>query len=228
MRRAGVTARNSIMYKIIGADQKEYGPISTDQIRQWVAEGRVNGETQVCAEGTQDWKPLRTFPEFGAGPSASAPAIPAKPPGSIKVFGILNIVFGSMGILCTPISIGVLMFSAQRIGYNAFMTKWFIASGIIGVIGAGVLLASGIGLLKHRPWSRKLAVYYALFACALTILNTLVTFTNLPSGGPQPETQKIGALVSAAFGLAIGLTYNFLLIFFLSKSAVKETLGERE
>jgi hypothetical protein len=73
------------MYKIIGADQKEYGPISGDQIRQWIAEGRVNGQTVACAEGTQDWKPLAQFPEFGftASPvpgaisgAATGPAIP--------------------------------------------------------------------------------------------------------------------------------------------------------
>src|SRR5256884_2188133 len=35
------------MYKIIGADQKEYGPITADQVRQWMAEGRANGQTQA-------------------------------------------------------------------------------------------------------------------------------------------------------------------------------------
>jgi hypothetical protein len=66
------------MFKIIGADQKEYGPISEDQIRQWIAEGRVNGQTQVCAEGTQDWKPLSAFPEFGF----TAEPVPGAIPGA--------------------------------------------------------------------------------------------------------------------------------------------------
>ncbi|HEY2083292.1 MAG TPA: GYF domain-containing protein [Verrucomicrobiae bacterium] len=65
------------MYKIIGADQKEYGPISADQIRQWIAEGRVNGQTKVCAEGSQDWRPLETFPEFGLAPTAAPGTTPA-------------------------------------------------------------------------------------------------------------------------------------------------------
>jgi GYF domain 2 len=65
------------MYKIIGADQKQYGPISGDQIRQWISEGRVNGQTVACAEGTEDWKPLAQFPEFGF---TAAPAAAAKPP----------------------------------------------------------------------------------------------------------------------------------------------------
>jgi hypothetical protein len=65
------------MYKIIGADQKQYGPISGDQIRQWISEGRVNGQTIACAEGTDEWKPIAEFPEFGF---TAAPVATAKPP----------------------------------------------------------------------------------------------------------------------------------------------------
>ncbi len=65
------------MYKIIGADQKQYGPISADQIRQWISEGRVNGQTLACAEGSDNWKPLAQFPEFGF---TAAPTPTAKPP----------------------------------------------------------------------------------------------------------------------------------------------------
>ena len=52
------------MYKIIGADQKEYGPVTAEQLRQWLAEGRVNAQTSVWAEGSTEWKPFAAFPEF--------------------------------------------------------------------------------------------------------------------------------------------------------------------
>jgi hypothetical protein len=52
------------MYKIIGADQKEYGPISNEQLRRWVIEGRLNAQTQARAEGETEWKPLSEFAEF--------------------------------------------------------------------------------------------------------------------------------------------------------------------
>jgi hypothetical protein len=38
------------MYNIIGADGKEYGPISIEQIRQWIADGRINAHTRVQAQ----------------------------------------------------------------------------------------------------------------------------------------------------------------------------------
>ena len=47
-----------LMYKIIGADQKEYGPVSGEQLRQWIAEGRVSGQTMVQSEGDPNWRPL--------------------------------------------------------------------------------------------------------------------------------------------------------------------------
>ena len=52
------------MFKIMGGDGREYGPVSGTVIRQWVAEGRANGQTRVAAEGTGDWKNLADFPEF--------------------------------------------------------------------------------------------------------------------------------------------------------------------
>jgi hypothetical protein len=54
------------MYRIIGADGKEYGPISAEQLRQWIAEGRVNAQTRVLAEGATEWKTIAETPEFAA------------------------------------------------------------------------------------------------------------------------------------------------------------------
>ena len=51
------------MYKIIGADQKEYGPITAEQLRQWLAEGRVNLQTKVLPESATEWKTVGDLPE---------------------------------------------------------------------------------------------------------------------------------------------------------------------
>jgi hypothetical protein len=68
------------MYYIQGADQKEYGPVSADQLRQWISENRLNRFSPARADGESLWKTLGDFPEFaevlvGAAPAASeAPA----------------------------------------------------------------------------------------------------------------------------------------------------------
>src|SRR5277367_2360050 len=65
------------MYKIIGANQVEYGPVSADQIRAWIAEGRVNTQTLAQAEGETTWKPLSSFPEFATSIPSTPPPAPA-------------------------------------------------------------------------------------------------------------------------------------------------------
>src|SRR5712672_708654 len=67
------------MYRIVGADGREYGPISADQIRQWIAEGRANTQTRVLAEGATEWKTVGELPEFASPAPAGAPG-PAVPP----------------------------------------------------------------------------------------------------------------------------------------------------
>jgi hypothetical protein len=52
------------MYTIIGGDQKEYGPVTAEQLRQWITEGRLSGQSSVRGEGSGEWKPLSAFPEF--------------------------------------------------------------------------------------------------------------------------------------------------------------------
>ena len=66
------------MYKIIGGDQREYGPITAEQLRQWIAEGRANAQSNVQTEGSTDWKPLGDLPEFAATLSGAVP--PTSPP----------------------------------------------------------------------------------------------------------------------------------------------------
>ena len=94
------------MYKIIGGDGREYGPVSPEQLRQWLAEGRLTAQTLAQVAGSADWKPLVNFPELMpvAAPPPVAPPIqhvPAsKPPGADKKIaaGICGILLGSLGV----------------------------------------------------------------------------------------------------------------------------------
>src|ERR1043166_967878 len=54
------------MYKIIGTDGQQYGPITAEQLRRWFAERRVNAQTPVQPEGAQEWRGVATLPEFAA------------------------------------------------------------------------------------------------------------------------------------------------------------------
>ena len=53
------------MFTIIGGDGKEYGPVTVDQIRAWITSGRANLDTQAKALGTDEWRRVGDFAEFG-------------------------------------------------------------------------------------------------------------------------------------------------------------------
>ena len=65
------------MFRIIGGDGQEYGPVSAAQLKEWLAEGRADASTLVRREGTDGWQPLSRIPELtGVFPSYS----PLPPP----------------------------------------------------------------------------------------------------------------------------------------------------
>jgi TM2 domain-containing membrane protein YozV len=92
------------MYKIVGKDGQQYGPVTVEQVRSWIAENRANAQTLAQAEGSQDWKPLGTFAEFAADLkppplSGSAPPTLVAPPSTSVARDSNRIAAGVCGIL---------------------------------------------------------------------------------------------------------------------------------
>ena len=72
------------MYTIIGGDGREYGPVTAEQVRSWMAGGRANLETKIKVAGSFDWKTIADFPEI-VSPSAGGES--ALPPATLAVPG---------------------------------------------------------------------------------------------------------------------------------------------
>jgi hypothetical protein len=51
-------------YTIIGGDGKQYGPITGDDLRQWISEGRLNAQSLAKADSDAEFRTLATFPEL--------------------------------------------------------------------------------------------------------------------------------------------------------------------
>lgn len=64
------------MFFILGADGKEYGPVSVAKIQEWIAAGRANLHTQARRYNETEWRALGEIAEFGA-PAPAAPIVPA-------------------------------------------------------------------------------------------------------------------------------------------------------
>jgi hypothetical protein len=63
-------------YFMIGGDKQEYGPVNADHIKQWIREGRANGDTLLRAENESEWRPLRTFADFQSQTPPGPPPLP--------------------------------------------------------------------------------------------------------------------------------------------------------
>jgi hypothetical protein len=151
------------MYKIIGADGKEYGPISAEQLRQWVAEGRVNTATKVQTEGSAEWKQLVDFPEFAASPGERPPIQPApgridsspdqstnmRKPGKLQAIAVMTLVMGILNILCGVywLFAGLMMFLVGIV-FTIIPASYLIVLGVLEIVTAAKLLANPVKLTQ--------------------------------------------------------------------------------
>ena len=137
------------MYRIIGRDRNEYGPVAAEQVRQWIAEGRIDAQTRVQAEGSGVWKPLTDFPGFAEplkrralGATLSKAA--AKKPDRISRMAIASLILGVLGL----IPIGVTALFGLILGILA-LVKIKRSKGALGGFGLALAgtIVSGVFLL---------------------------------------------------------------------------------
>ena len=93
----------SSAYKVMGADGKEYGPISAEQVRQWVAQGRLVKKTPTLPVGTKDWVYLESVPEFAD--LFPLPPLPTEPLPSKFWFALAGVVFAVILLVWELISL---------------------------------------------------------------------------------------------------------------------------
>ncbi len=100
----------SQQYKIKGTDGAEYGPVSTEELQQWIAQNRCTRETLVQVDGSGEWVPIGTLPEFQSAPDM--PETAPKGDGGVSTMipyknvpalvGYYLAVFSGLGLLCPP------------------------------------------------------------------------------------------------------------------------------
>ena len=139
------------MYKILGVDGRQYGPVNVEQLRRWIAEGRANASTQTFAEGSAEWKPLGSLPEFAAlFPSPAPPAMARY--RKTNAWALWGLICGIVSVFfcwccCFNIPLGALGLILSLIGLseinefpNVYEGRPLAIAGIV-VSGVGLLLA---------------------------------------------------------------------------------------
>jgi hypothetical protein len=145
-------------------------------------------------------------------------------PTSIKIFGILDLVFGTLGLLSSLNSL--VNFSQVRQSYKMFpafakLSGWMPIQMLISALITIVLLILGIGLLKRQPWARSFSVYLGIFVISFGLLNLLVTAVMLGGGG---DLLSITMIIGTLFGVLFGSIYYGLMIYFLTRPEVKAAM----
>ena len=62
------------LYYFKAGDGNEYGPISAQEVAAWQKQGRMNSESLVRYEDSNDWAPLVNMPELTS-PTVSTPPV---------------------------------------------------------------------------------------------------------------------------------------------------------
>jgi hypothetical protein len=155
------------MYKIIGADGKEYGPITAEQVRQWIAEGRANAQTKVLPPGATEWKTVAEVPELATAPAIAPLPQPAYQPGIVSATYQVNgpaiglIITAVLGFLVQlaallmnilGVSIGALQSGRGDAWINMFTGTIGIVSSIITMLIAGLILFGALKMKKLESY----------------------------------------------------------------------------
>jgi len=167
------------MYKILGVDGREYGPVTAEQLRQWIREGRANAQTQAQAEGSAEWNPISSFPEF-ADLAGGVPPFSGGPPTD----GSLGTGAFAAEAAARQVDIGSCISRGWELVKNHFwrlagtsLLVLLLVGGVGGVLRFTVNFALGVPLHAHRgnAWGAIVAQWPGVF------INML---WNLVVGGP--------------------------------------------
>src|SRR5256885_2358498 len=92
------------MYFVIGADQREYGPVSVDDVQAWIAQGRLSARSLARPDQTVGWRPLLDFPQFAQALAQSAPPaysnVPVVQAPAENNMALASLILGCVSLVC--------------------------------------------------------------------------------------------------------------------------------
>ncbi len=166
------------------------------------------------------------------------------------VFGILNLVFGILGLCSTAATVvgfAVIssdMFDAQmkeQMKVQQFDDPIYFGllsmQMILGLILSIVVIISGVGLLKFKPWGRKLANFYAVASLIMLLIGVAISVVfqimpaineaNNPGAGPEAIGGAIGGSVGGVFTICFGSIYPICILVFLNRKQFVDQIEAR-
>ncbi len=151
------------MFTILGADGKEYGPVTAGKMHEWIAGGRANLQTKARRDGETEWKTLGDFPEFSQFGSGGAAGPAPTPP-----------------LAATPVPAPAAARELAPAGRDARLLAQII-DGLTGCItllpGAALMFVGVSGGNKHSPLALAGMAVMGLSGLALLIVQIYLLTT---------------------------------------------------
>jgi hypothetical protein len=182
-----------LTYKILGGDGNQYGPVTAEQFRAWVQEGRVGGDTQVLRSDAPTWVAAAMLPELNAAaPAATTPApihvvVPAQDPelASHVKNGVSWLYW--IAALSLVNSVAALLGSDWRfiigLGITQFIDAFAMGFGnggkvvafVLDLMAAGILVVLGIFANKYHGWAAIVGIVLLALDAVIVALAALGT-----------------------------------------------------
>jgi len=152
------------MFKILGGDGKEYGPVSTDTVREWILQGRASAVTPVRHAEAAEWQTLSAFPELAVLlPAAALPINVTIPTSHLAIWSLVLGVLGFFCLITGPVGV-VLGFMARarikqsegRLGGGGLALGGIVAGGlsVLLIVGSVVVLLPAMRRAQAQTFQR--------------------------------------------------------------------------
>ncbi|MCE5186754.1 MAG: DUF4339 domain-containing protein [Planctomycetaceae bacterium] len=200
-------------------ENQQKGPIKQDELISLLQQAILPADTQIWTEGMPDWQPASatSLTAQYAQPSAGRPT-------AVTVFGIINIVFGGLGLLSIPLVVVAMLIpkaGGTAIAPSQSMQMFLFLSYGVRLVLSCVLLAGGIGLLNRRNWARQITYCYGWFTIAWVVFSVTasIIIANLTPAatGSEARFAAMAGVVGGVCGGIIGSIYPIFAVVYMRK-----------
>jgi hypothetical protein len=153
-----------------------------------------------------------------------------KLPGGLKAIGILNIIFGLLGILWNGfqvISVLIIILSSKTVPSQPEVLPdwdWILYGPGFSLLCACILCISGIGILQFANWGRILAVMAATGKLILGLYQMIdIIFTPLKMSESEQEYIIIASKMFACFIVFLTLIYPLIVLILLNRRSTRQS-----
>jgi hypothetical protein len=160
---------------------------------------------------------------------------PPERPLLVTVVAVLGIAMGAMGLLSVPVNIVHLATGFRTMGpmgpslmQDTGFGKYMLVMLPVGMVASAGYLAAGIGMLKLRPWARKLAIGMVIYGMLSQIAGPFLVgpmmtrmfsaqMAAMPTGGPDMSFMGPLMQVMVIGGSAAMVVAHILILILLTR-----------